>query len=183
MDYHFKSLLVSDFAVKQNRQTFILIPSFKSYKDLTHFISNRTVLSGQRWFVLSVHKGKWRLSFQMLKCKIHADVGTCKLPNEEKPLLLSEQLFIPLSKLVCSTHVGSTMCELYQHNFISCQWVPEKKKYEWILTHLLYLTTVSSEGFDAVSRVHWTGYMSLQAASIICMWGGVGLFISLELDP
>lgn len=58
VDCHFKNLVVSDFLVKQNSQTFILIPSFKSHKDLTQYISNRTALSGQRWFLLSVHERK-----------------------------------------------------------------------------------------------------------------------------
>lgn len=48
VDCHFKNLVLSDFPVKQNRQKLILIPSFKSHKDLTQFISNRTALSGKK---------------------------------------------------------------------------------------------------------------------------------------
>lgn len=73
VDYHFKNRVLSDFPVKQNRQTLILIPSLKSHTDLTQFVPSQ-----KRWFVVSVHKRKWRLLFQNLKGKICFCTLTCE---------------------------------------------------------------------------------------------------------
>lgn len=87
-DYSFKKNLILRFLVKQNRQTFILISSFRTCRDLTRLISNRRCFIRNKVVCCFSTWKEINTFIPNVKCKIN-NLQSCwhmNVPAEEKPL-------------------------------------------------------------------------------------------------
>lgn len=114
-DYSFKKNLILRFLVKQNRQTFILISSFRTCRDLTRLISNRRCFIRKKVVCCFSTWKEINTFIPNVKCKINnlQSYWHMNVPAEEKPLGFNAPLslwefFFVLSFIAhCGTHAES----------------------------------------------------------------------------